>query len=53
MFVREETAEGWVENPIPQTRLVPAHWNRWNGRFPTNDIAACTLEGDLLRFVLP
>jgi glycosyltransferase involved in cell wall biosynthesis len=53
MFVREETAEGWVENPTPQTRLVPALWNRWDGHFPANDIAACTLEGDLLRFVLP
>ena len=53
MFVREETATGWVENPAPQTRLVPALWNRWQGHFPSNDVSARTLEGDLLRFVLP
>jgi glycosyltransferase involved in cell wall biosynthesis len=53
MFLREETAEGWIENPTPQTRLVPAVWDRWHGFFPANDASACTLEGDLLRFVLP
>ena len=53
MFVREETAEGWIENPSPQTRLVPAVWDRWHGFFPANDASACALEGDLLRFVLP
>lgn len=53
MFLREETAEGWVENPAPQTRLVPAAWDRWQGIFPANEASAYTLEGDLLRFVLP
>jgi glycosyltransferase involved in cell wall biosynthesis len=53
MFVREETAEGWIENATPQTRLVPAVWDRWHGFFPTNDASAYALEGDLLRFVLP
>lgn len=53
MFVREETAEGWIENPSPQTRLVPAAWERWHGIFPANDASAYALEGDLLRFVLP
>ena len=53
MFVREETAEGWIENPTPQTRLVPAVWDRWHGFFPANDASASALEGDLLRFVLP
>ncbi|HEX6822988.1 MAG TPA: hypothetical protein VF123_13095 [Candidatus Sulfotelmatobacter sp.] len=53
MFVREETAEGWIENPTPQTRLVPAVWDHWHGFFPANDPSACALEGDLLRFVLP
>ena len=52
-FVREETPQGWIENPIPQTRLVPLVWNRWQGHFPANDASACALEGDLLRFVLP
>jgi glycosyltransferase involved in cell wall biosynthesis len=53
MFVREETAEGWIENPTPQTRLVPAVWDRWHGFLPANDASASALEGDLLRFVLP
>jgi hypothetical protein len=53
MFVREETAEGWVQNPEAQTRLVPANWARWEGHFPAREKAAVVLEGDLLRFVLP
>jgi hypothetical protein len=53
MFVREETTQGWIENPTPQTRLVPAVWDRWHGTFPANDALAYALEGDLLRFVLP
>jgi cellulose synthase/poly-beta-1,6-N-acetylglucosamine synthase-like glycosyltransferase len=53
VFLREETAEGWVENPIAQTRLVPAGWQKWAGRFPQNEDSALVLEGELLRFVLP
>ena len=53
VFLRQETAEGWVENPVAQTRLVPARWERWTGRFPQNDDTALVLEGELLRFVLP
>lgn len=53
VFLREETAEGWVENPVAQTRLVPANWQRWAGRFPQNEESAVVLEGELLRFVLP
>ena len=53
VFLREETAEGWVENPVAQTRLVPANWTRWEGRFPKNEASAQALEGELLRFVLP
>ena len=53
VFLREETAEGWVENPVAQTRLVPARWERWEGRFPQNDDSALVLEGEVLRFVLP
>jgi len=53
MYLREETAEGWIEHPTPQTRLVPAVWDGWRGFFPTNDALACALEGDLLRFALP
>jgi cellulose synthase/poly-beta-1,6-N-acetylglucosamine synthase-like glycosyltransferase len=53
VFLREETAEGWVENPVAQTRLVPAKWAQWEGRFPKNEASAQALEGELLRFVLP
>ena len=53
VYVREETAEGWVENPVAQTRLVPARWQRWEGQFPQNEDSALVLEGELLRFVLP
>lgn len=53
VFLREETAEGWVEIPSPQTRLIPHNWNRWEGKFPANDPSAIALEGELLRFALP
>ena len=53
VFLREETAEGWVENPAAQTRLVPASWKQWEGQFPKNEASAQALEGELLRFVLP
>lgn len=53
VFLREETAEGWVEHPSAQTRLVPSTWNRWAGRFPVLDASAISLEGDLLRFAFP
>ncbi len=53
VYLREETTEGWVEHPAALTRLVPADWNRWQGRFPAPDASAVALEGELLRFVLP
>lgn len=53
MFMREETAEGWIENRTPQIRLVPSGWKNWQGKFPTSGVAERMLEGDLLRFVLP
>ena len=53
VYRREETAEGWIENPIAQTRLVRADWTRWEGHFPEPDVSAVTLEGELLRFVFP
>ncbi|HKV80633.1 MAG TPA: hypothetical protein VJP02_20960 [Candidatus Sulfotelmatobacter sp.] len=53
VYRREETVEGWIENPIAQTRLVRADWNRWTGKFPERDATAVALEGELLRFVFP
>ena len=53
VYRREETVEGWIENPIAQTRLVRADWNRWAGKFPERDAAAVALEGELLHFVFP
>ena len=53
VFVREEGAKGWVENPVPQIRLVPWDWDLWQGRFPRNGATAATLEGHLLRFDFP
>ena len=53
VYVREETAEGWIANPAAETRLVPASWGRWQGKFPASDPSAVALEGELLRFVLP
>jgi glycosyltransferase involved in cell wall biosynthesis len=52
-FLREETAEGWVEVPFAQTRLVPHTWNLWKGNFPAQEPSAIALEGELLRFVFP
>lgn len=53
VYRREETTEGWIENPFAQTRLVRADWNRWAGYFPEPEESAVALEGDLLRFVFP
>jgi glycosyltransferase involved in cell wall biosynthesis len=53
VYRRDETVEGWVFNPLAQTRLVRADWNRWAGHFPETDASAVALEGDLLRFVFP
>lgn len=53
VHLREENAHGWIENPEPQTRLVPADWNRWSGGFPQNQPSPMTLEGKLLRFSFP
>jgi len=53
VYLREETTQGWIANPVAQTRLVPASWSRWEKMFPANDPAAVALEGELLRFVFP
>lgn len=53
IHLREENAHGWIDNPVPQTRLVPASWDRWDGRFPISQPSSNTLEGKLLRFAFP
>jgi glycosyltransferase involved in cell wall biosynthesis len=53
LFLREETAEGWLQHPAPQTRLVPPTWNDWDETLPRTDASALVLEGELLRFVFP
>jgi len=53
VFLRQETAEGWVQVPLAQTRLVPPDWNRWDKFLPKSDPSAIVLEGELLRFLFP
>jgi hypothetical protein len=53
MFLREETAGGWVELSVAETRLVPHTWEDWKGVLPVNEPASITLEGELLRFAFP
>ena len=51
--IRDETADGWLDLPTPQTRLIPKTWIRWNGRLPADDPSTTVLEGKILRFILP
>ena len=53
VFLREETAQGWVEVPAAQTRLVPRSWRLWQGNYPMHEPSALALGGELLRFVFP
>ena len=53
VFLREETAQGWIDLPTEQTRLVPQNWNLWSERLPTHTSSATPLEGELLRFAFP
>lgn len=53
VFLREETAEGWIVVPSAETRLVPRDWSHWHGKLPVADPCALALEGELLRFVFP
>ena len=53
VYRRDETADGWIENPRAHTRLVRADWDRWAGYFPQHEASAVALEGDLLHFVFP
>jgi glycosyl transferase family 2 len=51
--IREQTDDGWVELPSPQTRLVSRDWSRWRGSLPAYEALAVVLEGALLRFIVP
>jgi glycosyltransferase involved in cell wall biosynthesis len=53
VYLREERPVGWLENPTPQTRIVPRNWNQWKGLLPAPGPPAISLEGSLLRFLLP
>jgi hypothetical protein len=53
VLLREETDQGWLDLPIPQTRLVPRGWSRWRDGLPVSDPSAVVLVGELLRFVRP
>ena len=53
VYRRDETPEGWIANPLAQTRLVRADWKRWARQFPEQEASAVALEGELLRFVFP
>jgi len=53
VFVRDETPNGWLSLPFPQTRLIPRNWKHWKGYSPADLHSALTLEGEVLRFLLP
>lgn len=53
VFVREQTGEGWLQFPAPETRLVPRGWARWREHLPAPEASAIALEGELLRFAWP
>ncbi len=53
IFVREETANGWIEIATAETRLVPHTWKHWNLNLPVSSPSALALEGELLRFNFP
>jgi len=52
-LLRLETADGWMDDPRPQTRLVPSDWDRWEGVLPKTESAATRIEGAALRFLFP
>ncbi|MGA9713164.1 MAG: hypothetical protein WBR31_15340 [Candidatus Sulfotelmatobacter sp.] len=53
VFVRQQTSDGWLRLPAPETRLSPRGWTRWEGRLPAHEPSAVALEGELLRFASP
>jgi glycosyltransferase involved in cell wall biosynthesis len=57
VFIREQSGElndpQWHRSPLPQTRLVPRTWSRWQQGLPVHDPSSVVIEGELLRFVVP
>jgi glycosyltransferase involved in cell wall biosynthesis len=53
IFLREETSDGWIANPIAKTRLVPTRSFQWDRSLPPFDPRSVILEGELLRFTFP
>ncbi|MFZ0321284.1 MAG: hypothetical protein WAL56_19330 [Candidatus Sulfotelmatobacter sp.] len=53
VFVREQRAEIWQNRTIPESRLIPRTWTRWNGLMPAYDPSSILLEGDLIRLNYP
>lgn len=53
MLVREQHDQIWQEHPLPQTRLVPRHWKKWEGWLPAEEPSSMSLEGNVLRIAFP
>lgn len=51
--IREQVDEIWRQLAEPETRLVPRHWEQWNGYLPASRVASRALEGELLRLAYP
>jgi len=51
LMVREQSGGIWRDLSVPETRLIPRKWTRWDGHLPAHDPAAVMLEGELSRFV--
>jgi hypothetical protein len=53
VFVREQRAAIWENHGIPESRLIPRTWARWNGLLPAYDPDSTALDGDLIRLNYP
>jgi glycosyltransferase involved in cell wall biosynthesis len=53
VFAREQHGEVWLQQPLPETRLVPRSWTGWKARLPRFDPKLSVLEGNLLRLGWP
>jgi hypothetical protein len=53
IFVREQRGVIWENHAVPESRLVPRTWTRWDGRMPAYDPDSTALAGDLIRLNYP